>query len=105
VYNQCPLVVPNVITTNDDQTNDILIIRNWEDYDKVSLTVFNRWGNVVYSNEDYKNDWGGKDLSGNKLEDGVYFYTATPKSDKYEYDDADRTLYTLHGFIHIVSNK
>jgi gliding motility-associated-like protein len=65
VYNQCPLVVPNVITTNDDQTNDILIIRNWEDYDKVSLTVFNRWGNVVYSNEDYKNDWGGKDLSGN----------------------------------------
>jgi gliding motility-associated-like protein len=103
VYNQCPLVVPNVITTNNDQMNDILIIRNLEDYDKVSLTVFNRWGNVVYLNDNYKNDWDGKDKSGNQLEDGVYFYTVTPKSDKYEYDEEQRTLYTLHGFIHIVN--
>jgi gliding motility-associated-like protein len=102
VYNQCPLVVPNVLTTNNDGTNDTLFIQNWEDYDRVSLTVFNRWGNVVYSNDDYKNNWTGIDVSGAKLEEGVYFYTATPKSDKYEYDDVERTLYTLHGFIHLV---
>lgn len=102
VYNQCPLIVPNVLTTNGDQVNDILIIRNWEDYDKVSVTIFNRWGNVIYSNEDYKNDWTGKDASGNVLEDGVYFYTVTPQSIKYEYDDQESTLYTLHGFIHLI---
>jgi gliding motility-associated-like protein len=102
VYNQCPLVVPNVLTTNSDQVNDIFIIRNWEDYDKVSVMIFNRWGNVIYSNPDYKNDWTGKDASGNELEDGTYFYTVTPQSIKYEYDDQESTLYTLHGFIHLI---
>jgi hypothetical protein len=32
----------------------------------------------------------------------VYFYTATPQSIKYEYDDQESTLYTLHGFVHLV---
>lgn len=68
---------------------------------KVCIPIFNRWGNVVYSNEDYKNDWNGKGASGKELEDGVYFYTATPQSIKYEYDDQESTLYTLHGFVHL----
>jgi gliding motility-associated-like protein len=101
VYNQCPLIVPNVLTLNGDDVNDVLIISNWEDYDKVSLTVMNRWGNIIYENDDYKNDWNGTDKSGIALSEGVYFYTVTPTSIKYEYDDAKKTLYTLHGFIHI----
>ncbi|MCC6701241.1 MAG: gliding motility-associated C-terminal domain-containing protein [Fluviicola sp.] len=101
VYNQCPLIVPNVMTINGDNVNDALIITNWEDYDKVSLTIMNRWGNIVYENSDYKNDWKGLDKSGAQLSEGVYFYTVTPTSIKYEYDDVKKTLYTLHGFIHI----
>jgi hypothetical protein len=27
---------------------------------------------------------------------------ATPKSEKYEYDNKEKTLYTLHGFVHLV---
>jgi gliding motility-associated-like protein len=103
VYNQCPLVVPNVMTLEDgDQTNGLLIIKNWEDYDQVSIQIFNRWGNLIYANDNYLNDWNGTDMSGKTLEEGVYFYTVTPKSEKYEYDNKEKTLYTLHGFVHLV---
>jgi hypothetical protein len=43
-------------------------------------------------------------MSGKALEEGVYFYMATPKSDKYEYDNQEKTLYTLHGFVHLVKD-
>lgn len=38
-------------------------------YESTQLTVFNRWGRIVYSSNDYHNDWDGGDLS-----DGTYFY-------------------------------
>jgi gliding motility-associated-like protein len=101
VYNQCPLIIPNVMTANGDGTNDALIITNWEDYDKVSLTIFNRWGNIVYENNDYKNDWTGFDKGGKLLTEGVYFYLVTPTSEKYEYDDVKDNLYTAHGFFQL----
>ena len=101
VYNQCPLAVPNVMTANGDGTNDVLIISNLEDYDKVDLKIFNRWGNLIYENADYQNNWSGYDKSGAKLTDGVYFYLVTPTSEKYEYDDTDRSLYTVHGFFQL----
>jgi len=104
VYNQCPLVVPNIMTANQDNINDFLVIKNWEDYEQVSLQIFNRWGNLIYENDNYQNDWNGNDLSGKAVEEGVYFYMVTPKSEKYEYDNKERTLYTLHGFVHIVKN-
>lgn len=101
VYNQCPLVVPNVMTANGDGTNDALIITNLEDFDKVSIKIFNRWGNLIYENSNYKNDWTGYDASGKLLNEGVYFYMVTPSSEKFEYDDVKKTLYTAHGFFHL----
>lgn len=38
-------------------------------YESSELTIFNRWGRVVYHSKDYKNDWDGGGLS-----DGTYFY-------------------------------
>ena len=102
VYNQCKLVVPNVITANGDGANDYFVIDNRSNYDKVSLTVTNRWGNVVYESTDYKDDWSGLDKGGQPLTEGVYYYLVTPESLKYEYDDQEKTLYTLHGFFYIV---
>jgi gliding motility-associated-like protein len=101
VYNQCPLIVPNVITSNGDGVNDFLIITNLEDYDKVSLTILNRWGTVVYENNNYQNDWKGHDQNGNALNEGVYFYLVTPTSIKYTYDDVTKTQFTLHGIVHL----
>ncbi|MFM2037263.1 MAG: hypothetical protein RL432_202 [Bacteroidota bacterium] len=101
VYNQCPLEAPNVLTVDGDGVNDIFIVQHLEDYDAVQLRIFNRWGNLIYENEAYQNDWSGTDLSGKKLVDGVYFYTVVPQSAKYTYDDQEKTQFTLHGFVHV----
>ena len=44
-------------------------------------------------------------MSGNELADSVYTYMVTPESIKYIYDDADRSKYIAHGFVHIIRNK
>lgn len=102
VYNQCKLLAPNIITMNGDGVNDYFVIDNRGDYDRVSLKILNRWGNVIYENDDYKDDWYGLDKSGKPLTEGVYYYLVTPESEKYEYDDQEKTLYTSHGFFYIV---
>lgn len=38
-------------------------------YESTELTIFNRWGRVVYHSKDYQNNWDGGGLS-----DGTYFY-------------------------------
>lgn len=101
VYNQCPLEAPNVMTVDGDGVNDVFIVQHLEDYDAVQLRIFNRWGNLIYENEAYQNDWSGTDMSGKKLVDGVYFYTVVPQSAKYTYDDQEKTQFTLHGFVHV----
>ncbi|TNF49517.1 MAG: T9SS type B sorting domain-containing protein [Bacteroidetes bacterium] len=102
VYNQCYLVVPNVITMNNDGQNDHFIIENLEDYDQVALVILNRWGNVIYSNDDYQNDWDGTLSNGKQVDEGVYFYKVSPESTKYEYHEESKTQFVLHGFFHVV---
>ena len=63
------VTVPNVITPNGDGWNDIFMIDYLNQYDIRKLTIFNRWGTMVYQSEDYQNDWDGGNVA-----DGVYFY-------------------------------
>ena len=68
---ECVVVVPNVITpSNKDGANDVFVIKGLDLYPNSRLMIFNRWGNKIYENEDYQNDWG-KDKS---LVDGVYYW-------------------------------
>jgi gliding motility-associated-like protein len=66
------LKIPNIVTANGDHTNDEFYITNLKPNSK--LIIQNRWGNVVFEAANYKNDWGGKDIDGNNVDDGVYFY-------------------------------
>jgi gliding motility-associated-like protein len=63
-----PVVIPNVMTPNGDNKNDKFIIKNLMDWDTREVSIVNRWGQMVYYNNDYKNDWDG-----GKVADGVYF--------------------------------
>ena len=62
------VVIPNVITPNGDGINDMLTIQNLMNWDNRALTIFNRWGGIVFKTDDYRNDWNGSGVS-----DGVYF--------------------------------
>jgi gliding motility-associated-like protein len=69
--------IPNVMTPNNDGNNDLFIIDNIETWTSArNVTIFNRWGNVVFETGSYTNSnaWDGTDQSGKQLADGVYFY-------------------------------
>jgi len=66
----CEIIIPNIISPNGDDVNDLFDIDGIEYYSNVELKVFNRWGNLVYESDNYKSDWSPSDIS-----DGVYFYT------------------------------
>ena len=68
--------ISDVITPNNDGFNDKWIILRPSNV-KVGVTIFNRWGQVVYKTTDYKNDWYGTGTNGalgNLLPQGTYYY-------------------------------
>jgi gliding motility-associated-like protein len=69
------LIIPNGFSPNGDGVNDYFEITGIGEYNNVKLNVFNRWGNQIYESTDYKNDWNGKNMSGENLSDDTYFYT------------------------------
>jgi len=56
-YAKCLLAIPNVITPNNDQHNDVFVAQNLPAGDW-ALTLYNRWGKQVYSTSAYRHDWG-----------------------------------------------
>lgn len=84
------LEFPNIITPNKDGVNDVFAVKNLntnynpEDPDQYRsnyLEIFDRWGKKVYDVENYdtfmKNDQifvGEKSFSGDKLQDGQYYF-------------------------------
>jgi gliding motility-associated-like protein len=61
--------VPNIFTPNGDKDNEYLVFKNLNFYPGTSISIFNRWGNKIYENADYQNNWNGSGQS-----DGVYYF-------------------------------
>jgi len=72
------IVVNQIFTPNGDGQNDTFYIEGIEFYPASKLTVFNRWGNMVYQKSGYLNDWEGNSnkssIGGSALSVGTYFY-------------------------------
>ena len=89
IAKDCELYVPNIVTSNGDNLNDVFYIKNIDENPETAVTIMDRWGKKVYSNSNYDNKWKPTDLH-----DGVYFYIVEPKKrDKQS------------GFIHILNKK
>jgi gliding motility-associated-like protein len=71
------VIVPEGFSPNNDGIDDTwIIIRPFGTV--LSVKVFNRWGNEVYRNENYLNDWRGIgtiNFMGESLPEGTYYYT------------------------------
>jgi gliding motility-associated-like protein len=63
------LIFPNVITPNGDGKNDVFEIINSDKFPNSLLQVYNRWGKLVFEQQNYGNKWDGSNLA-----DGTYFY-------------------------------
>jgi gliding motility-associated-like protein len=68
--------IPEGFSPNNDGIDDTWnIIKPFGS--KVAVKVFNRWGNEVFRNDDYKNDWRGKGVAnflGEDVPEGTYYY-------------------------------
>jgi gliding motility-associated-like protein len=66
--------VPNTFTPNGDGSNDRFIVPCLDNLsEKAALSVFNRWGNLVYQTDNYLSDWEGTH-NDRPLPNGTYFY-------------------------------
>ena len=69
---------PNAITPNGDGVNDVLIfdvlLNDPEKYPTNELLVFNRWGDIVFQQAPYENNWDGTNQAGEPLPEGTYYY-------------------------------
>ena len=75
----CPVLnLPNVFTPNNDNVNDVFtpILDSIDFVDKVQISIYNRYGKLVFQTNDPMINWNGKENNnGNELPTGTYFYT------------------------------
>ena len=65
----------NVITPNNDGYNDAFIIPclNSGSYNSNQVTIYNQWGDEIFSAAPYENDWDGT-YNGQTVPVGTYYY-------------------------------
>ena len=61
------------VTPNDDGTNDFWNLNGLEQYPSAEITVFNRWGDVLFTQGANDGAWDGK-VNGILVPVGTYYY-------------------------------
>nr|WP_319398690.1 gliding motility-associated C-terminal domain-containing protein [uncultured Carboxylicivirga sp.] len=73
--------IPNGFSPNGDGFNDTFYVPDFRMFTNMQLTVFNEWGQTVYSNSNYQNNWDGAantgSLKGKPVPSGTYYYVFT----------------------------
>ncbi len=82
---------PNVFTANSDGTNDKFDLDSYfKTCQEYSLSIFNRWGNLIYQQKNNEPPFEGIANDGKEVEDGVYSY-------RLDYEDGLKS-----GFFHLI---
>lgn len=67
------LIVPNVFTPNNDGWNDVFDVRT-SDVGPFKISIYNRWGNLIFENASPQISWDGTNASGTQAAAGTYYY-------------------------------
>ena len=67
------LEIIDVFSPNDDGINDFWEIPGIEAYPKAEVSIFNRWGQLLFFSVGYSTPWNGK-FNNEPLPTGDYFY-------------------------------
>jgi gliding motility-associated-like protein len=71
--NKNVLNVPSAFSPNHDFLNDTWEITGNNDYQELSVWVYNRWGEIVFYSKHYSSPWDGK-YKGELVPSGVYTF-------------------------------
>lgn len=85
----CDTKIPNVFTPNGDGVNETFYIEGIEQFPGSQITIWNRWGKIVYESNSYNNSWTAKDEA-----DGPYYYVLQ-RSDGENFE----------GYVHRIGEK
>ncbi|MBS1765709.1 MAG: gliding motility-associated C-terminal domain-containing protein, partial [Bacteroidetes bacterium] len=71
-----PFFIPNAFTPNGDGRNETFYDPGYVfNVSSVTMRIWNRWGQMVFTSDNMTHVWDGKDASGNDAPQGVYYYT------------------------------
>ena len=80
-YSLSPIVItfnpPNAFSPDNDGTNDLWILPLYMDVLENKVIIFNRWGDIIRSFDNYNNldvAWDGTNKHGEPVTAGTYFY-------------------------------
>ncbi|OFY63738.1 MAG: hypothetical protein A3H98_06595 [Bacteroidetes bacterium RIFCSPLOWO2_02_FULL_36_8] len=77
------LDIPNTFSPDGDGVNEEFVIKGLEPGG--TIKIFNRWGVLIYENSFYMNNWNGKNIAGEIVSTGTYFYVGKMASTRKEY--------------------
>ncbi|MCB0734016.1 MAG: gliding motility-associated C-terminal domain-containing protein [Flavobacteriales bacterium] len=65
--------VPNLLTPNDDGSNDVWDLSTLPGIQDAKVSIISRWGKQVFVSFNYQNDWNGT-YNGEPVPEGTYLY-------------------------------
>jgi gliding motility-associated-like protein len=94
-FEECnPVVFPNTFTPNGDNINDVFRPKQDSDPYEYKLTIFNRWGALLFQSASFYTGWDGS-YKGSPMPSGVYYWIAAYKS-------ADGKKHTQSGYVTLI---
>ena len=78
ISQNCRLSMPNAFTPNGDGKNDVFRIPPNTKIELESFSIFDRWGNTIFSTRNRNEVWDGK-YRGNSSSAGTYIYLISGK--------------------------
>ena len=73
-------MIPNAFTPNGDGINDLWNIKSIEAYPKCIVSVYSRYGTLVYQSKGYPRSWDGTS-NGSPVPTGTYYYIINLNAD------------------------
>lgn len=78
------LYIPDVFTPNSDGVNDEWVIQNIQQFADCEVSIYNRWGEIVFRSIGYSTPWDGT-YQQQRVESGTYAYKIYLPSQAFSY--------------------
>ncbi len=78
-----PLYIPDAFSPNHDGQNETWVIQNTQHHPQCTVSIFNRWGALLYQSVGYAQPWDGQ-VAGTEAEPGLYLYTIKTPFAQYQ---------------------